>query len=167
MRILLAGVGGMKKDIVVTDSTRMGGERVCIAGYTRDGRCIRPELARGFFAEWWLDHGTSGLVRPFAVLEFDLLRPERRAPHTEDWIVASGPPVFRGSVPESERLRCLQGISDADVVTIFGASIHQGRGFWVAAGEGARSLGTVRAHNLTVYHQPKSSGEGWDYRVPF
>ncbi len=84
----------MKKDIVITDSTRMGGERVCIAGYTRDGRCIRPELARGFFAEWWLDHGTSGLVRPFAVLEFDLLRPERRAPHTEDWIVASGPPVF-------------------------------------------------------------------------
>ena len=100
----------MKKDIVITDLTRMGGERVCIAGYTRDGRCIRPELARGFFAEWWLDRRGSGVVRPFAILEFDLLRPQRMAPHTEDWIVASGPPVFRGSVLDVERMTCLQGI---------------------------------------------------------
>src|SRR5438445_13490724 len=96
MLIFLAGVGGMKKDIVITGLTRMGGERVCIAGYTRDGGCSRPELARGFFSEGWLVGAASRVVRPFAVLEFDLLRTERRAPHPQDLVVGAVPPGLRG-----------------------------------------------------------------------
>ena len=52
--------------LTITDLTRMSGDRVCIAGYTPDGACVRPELPYGFFTEPWLIQDSKGIVRPFA-----------------------------------------------------------------------------------------------------
>jgi hypothetical protein len=43
------------EELVVTDLTRMRGQKVCVAGYRPDGTCVRPvfHVAQGDLAEAW------------------------------------------------------------------------------------------------------------------
>jgi hypothetical protein len=154
-----------KEVLVITDLTRMGGDRICLAGYTKDGRCIRPELPHGHFTESWLYRGSVAVVRPFAAIEFELERPNTCPPHTEDWLVRRGAAVARGQVEPQNRRAYLEGLLDADVASIFGAPIHNDYGRWVAAGGGTRSLGTVRVRVWDVVHERKDDRR--NYRLVF
>ncbi len=158
----------MRKEVlIITDLTRMHDDRVCLAGLTRGGECIRPVLPSGrHFTESWLYQNGTALVRPFAAIEFELERPEPEPPHTEDWLVRYGPAVPRGEIANHERARFLTGMLDDDVPSIFGAPIHHDHGVWVAAHSGDRSLGTIRARVWEVLHQQTDEG-GWDYRLVF
>jgi hypothetical protein len=155
-----------KEVLVITDLTRMRGDRICLAGYTSDGRCIRPELQYGHFTESWLYHGNDAAVRPFAAIEFELQRPVPCPPHTENWLVRPGPAVARGQVETRNRRKCLEGTLDTSVASIFGAPIQNEYGRWIAAGEGSRSLGTVRVRVWDVLHERKVE-DRWDYRLIF
>jgi hypothetical protein len=113
----------MKKEVlVITDLTRMGGDRVCLAGVTRDGVCVRPELPRGHFTESWLYANGEPVVSPFAAIEFQLLQPMPRRPHTEDRLVCPSRPVVRGRVEPPNRDEFLHRLLDPSVQRIFGAT---------------------------------------------
>jgi len=105
--------------LTITDLTRMSGNRVCIAGYTPDGACVRPELPYGFFTEPWLIQDSKGIVRPFAKVEFKLDRHIPDPPHTEDWVALPAKPRVCGHVPPADRMRFLHATASPDVESIF------------------------------------------------
>ena len=75
----------MKREIVITDLTRMYEGRVCVAGYDDDGNCIRPVLPPPGIHESTLFKNGEPIVYPFAMVEYDLIRPNPQPPHTEDY----------------------------------------------------------------------------------
>jgi hypothetical protein len=74
----------MKASLVITDVTRMQEGRVCIAGYTRQGKCVRPVMPPPGIHERTLYSQGRVMVFPFAVVEYDLLQQVPQPPHTED-----------------------------------------------------------------------------------
>ena len=64
-----------RRRLVVTDVTRMEGERVCVAGFLEDGRVVRPVFARGGPTESWLHPAFGDAIEPFTIDD-----PSRRLP---------------------------------------------------------------------------------------
>ena len=162
----------VRASLVITDLTRMQEGHVCVAGYRVEGdastRCVRPEFRFGSLTEVWLGAGGEVVVRPFAVVELDLKAPRPDPPHTEDWIVDERYRVRRGMLSPEERLALLAELDDASVDRIFGAPVHEEHGWFVLAGEGTRSLGTVRPEGVTaVAYAPKPQPGKWHYRLGF
>jgi hypothetical protein len=156
----------MITSLTITDLTRMSGNRVCIAGVTKDGRTIRPEFARGFITEDWLFEDGQVIVRPFAQVKLDLIENQPDPPHTEDWIVREDYKVQRRLLDQQEKLRLLNYVLDPDVSSIFGAEIHHGPGHFIYEGEGNRSIGTIHVRRVHgVRHN--WNFERWNYRINF
>lgn len=161
----------MRRRVLITDLTRMRGERVCLAGYTRKGGlpdfCVRPLFRFGDVTESWL-YPRVGVIRPFAVVELDLVKHDPDKPHGEDWLVDPRFRVVQELLPSEERAAFLKAIEDAAVRETFGAEIHHDRGWFVRSGEGERSLGTVLVAPLEeVTYQRRSDRGKWDYRIAF
>jgi hypothetical protein len=74
----------MKTVLAITDVTRMYEGRVCVAGYDKNGKCIRPVLPHPGLHERSLYSRGRPIVFPFAIVALDLLEPLPHAPHTED-----------------------------------------------------------------------------------
>jgi hypothetical protein len=158
----------MKQQIAITDLTRMQEPRVCIAGYTRDGRCIRPVVPFRGIPEWFLRKNDRLIVRPFAVVELDLLRHVPQAPHTEDWeIDRFHRRLVNPQLPDEKKQNLLEKTSSDSVVGIFGTEVHDDLGFYVKAGEGERSLGTICPTEITALVYEPKTGDKWDYRITF
>lgn len=163
----------MRRRLVITDLTRMQAGRVCLAGYPIDGegedadRCLRPEFRFGAPTEVWLA-AWGGTIRPFAVVELDVHEPRSNPPHTEGQIVDERHRVVCGALSDEQRLGLLARLDDGGVDRIFGAPVHEERGWFVRAGEGDRSLGTVRAADVlaVTYHVRPERGT-WAYRLTF
>ena len=157
----------MKTSVAITDLTRMQGERVCIAGILRDYTCVRPVLRMGGLMERWLYDQGQIAIRPFAVVEFDLQEHTPDPPHTEDWVIDPFYRVERGVLASGRQRKILQRIEDASVECIFGAEIHYDQGRFVMAGEGHRSLGTIRPKKIEkIYYNSLEDGK-WSYRLDF
>ncbi len=163
-----------RRQMIVTDITRMEGDRVCVGGYLEDGTPIRPVVERGGPDEAWLKAARGGPVSPFSTLELHVGKAPKRfhLPHTEDRIVPkSGHRVLR-MLPAAEQMALLERSLSPAVRAIFDAEIHADPsgpwGRYVRVGEGARSLGTVRARGVTAvrYHHYPDRGR-WDYRLRF
>ena len=107
------------------------------------------------------------VIRPFAEVELELLEHKPHPPHSEDyWISPTYYRLLRMLKPD-KRLALLEKIEDSDVEGIFGAPIHLENGWFLHAGEGTRSLGTVKvAHLERVAYAPRPDGR-WDYRIAF
>jgi hypothetical protein len=60
----------------------------------------------------------------------------------------------------------LQKIEDPNVAAIFGAPIRQENGWFIDAGHGTRSLGTVKVQVERVAFTAREDGR-WDYRIAF
>ncbi len=159
----------MKTTLTITDLTRMQGDRVCVAGYLPDMTCVRPVFAKGGLTEGWLRVRGQVAIRPFAVIEFDIQGnpPMPLPPHTEDRIIDASHRVRRGVLTPEERAEWCATAEERDVAAIFGATIYDADGHFVLAGEGVRSLGTVRVKRLeTVQFSPGTNGR-WQYRIGF
>jgi hypothetical protein len=163
----------VKTCITIIDLTRMHGDRVCIAGYTDDGDCVRPLFKHGNITEDWLWEDGSVVIFPFAVVELDLIANFPEEPHTEDWLIESNHKRFIGELSNDDQREWLCELSEPSVESIFGAYIHRKTydsiqsGCWIRSGEGERSLGTIRASQIIgVTYTPKSYGK-WDYRLTF
>jgi hypothetical protein len=161
----------MRVPLLVTDLTRMQGERVCLAGYRLDvvpPQCVRPVFADAELNERWLFHEDELIVRPGATVELELVRPRPDPPHVEDWHVHSR--VRNGVRPvDFERLwTLLEEIEDPSVASIVGVPILQDNGWYAPAGTGTRSLGTVRAAQiLAVTYMFNQQRQSWHYRLSF
>ncbi len=160
----------MRREVVITDLTRMSGDRVCVAGYFQNLACVRPEFHVDGPTEDWCRKGTTVVIRPFARVELDLLdRPRTLVPpHTEDWIVDPLHRAGNDMLAAHERFDLLSAILDPSVAAIFGAPVNDDNGRWVAYGTGERSLGTIQPHTIwEATLQPKDSAAAWDYRLTF
>lgn len=159
----------MKQAMLVTDLTRMQPPWVCVAGYLRDYTLVRPKLLneRGL-TENFLFQGDTLIIKPFSVVELDFLRQDPRPPHTEDWYINPGyKALVQERLPENRVIAFLNKILDPDVASIFGTEIHRDPGYYVMAGTGNRSLGTIQPQEiLAVLYTPKEDGK-WDYRLYF
>jgi hypothetical protein len=159
----------MKSPLIITDLTRMQEGRICLAGYLPDDTCVRPIFWASGIVERWLyaSRDKEPVVRPFALIEFDLKEHTPQPPHTEDWIVSE---VYRercGMLDEAERRTFLDRISDGDVASIFGAPLYQDEGWYIEEGAGARSLGTVIPRRGMQVRYAERDGGKWDYRLRF
>ena len=156
----------METNIIITDVTRMRAPRVCVAGITDDGRCIRPIFEHEGVPENWLyDEHFQPVIRPFARVGLDLISSRPQPPHTEDWVVNPRVKTFSSGETNNNRL-FLDQILDPSVEDIFQAKIHNDFGFYICEGEGTRSLGTILVKMVCqVKHSLKY--KDWDYRVHF
>lgn len=157
----------MKKEIIITDLSRMHGDRVCIFGIDGEGRPIRPVIPYSSIKESYLfDEKGQQIIKPFVKIEIDLRDTLPKPPHTEDWeINTSNKPRLIGSLSEEDKIKFLGNISDGLVKDIFGAEIHEKR--YTNPGEGRRSLGTIKvAKILDVNYSMKEEGK-YQYRITF
>lgn len=159
----------MKRAMLITDLTRMQPPWVCVAGYWKDRTPVRPKLLyqRGL-TENFLFQGTTPIIKPFSVVELDFLRQDPHPPHTEDWYIDPGfKALVQERLSEQRALAFLEEILDPDVASIFGTEIFREPGYYVMAGTGNRSLGTIRPREIVaVLYTPKEDGK-WDYRLCF
>jgi len=158
----------MKRPIVITDLTRMREPNVCIAGYAKDWTCLRPVVPFRGIPEWFLRKNDRLIIRPFAIVEFDFQRAVPEAPHTEDWEIDRFlRRLIAPQLAEDRKLRLMERTASDSVAEMFGAGIQDDCGFYVKAGEGNRSLGTLcPAEIIDLIYEPKAGGK-WDYRVIF
>ena len=156
----------MKTNLVITDLTRMYRGMVCIAGYDSTHRCIRPTLPAPGISEDALMQGNFPIIFPFAVVEFELLRPTPQPPHSEDWRYLFTWPRFIRKV--QDRKTVLHWSLFDSVSDIFEQPIHDDLGFYVMDCQGTRSLGTIRPQEIhqVIYEQEGMNGP-WNYRFWF
>jgi hypothetical protein len=159
--------------MVVTDVTRMQGDRVCVGGYLEDGASIRPVCDQFGPTEAWLRPSREERVVPFAVISLSVgPPPDLVPPHTEDRVVPATGHWVVETLPAADASALLDWSASACVRDIFGADLHADEespwGRFVPSGEGMRSLGTVRAAQLLAVRYQYSPDRGrWDYRVRF
>lgn len=158
----------MKTWVVITDLTRMQGTRVCLAGYTADKTCIRPVFRKPKgLTEEWLQATKQGIIRPFSVVEFDLLQAVPEPPHTEDWIISPVYRVKRVLEPAGQRA-LLEEIEDSSIGSIIGVPIQEEQqSFYIMAGEGTRSLGTIRPREISSITFQGGLPDKRRYRIAF
>ena len=168
VRLLSLTRADMKTKLVITDLTRMQGSRVCIAGYTREYQCVRPVFWSSGLVERWLRDKGQVVIRPFAIVEFELQEHTPHPPHTEDWIIDEVYRVNCGMLDTAHQERLLKRIADKDVSSIFSAPINRDEGFYIERGAGTRSLGTVVPGKIkqVTYALMPDSGR-WEYRLSF
>lgn len=145
----------------------MGAPRVCVAGITEAGVVVRPNLPNPGIHEDWLYNGDEVIIRPFARVTLDLLRRDSRPPHTEDWRINPQIKRLEGMLDEGERARHLQEMDGQCVDQLFGAPVRAvGRGFYVQAGEGLRSLATIRPKYIDFVRLCEEHGN-FKYKITF
>ncbi len=93
----------MRTQLVITDLTRMSAGAVCIAGYDKNRRCVRPILRPNILEKSLLAEGKP-VVFPFAVVELDLLAPRPEPPHTEDFLYDPGCVTYVRAVKDREKV---------------------------------------------------------------
>lgn len=130
----------MRKTLIITDLTRMYGQRVCIAGLDSGFSCIRPVLPSGVYQSH-LYVGDKLVVRPMAKVSFDFYHVPLDPPHTEDLGFRPDSVASRGLCAADEWENVLQKTSFDSVEEAFAGWLQNAR--WVCPGTGIRSLGTV------------------------
>jgi hypothetical protein len=152
----------MKLSLIITDLTKMKGNRICIAGYQENLKCIRPVIAGGL-DKHWLRENQQFAIHPFAIVEFDMLeKGNPKRPHTEDQTLAS---LYRAKLRVLDRDQqetFLSKVDDLKVENIFGAPICFGPGYYIREGEGERSLGTIGSPNIKEIYYDSDN-----YRIAF
>ncbi len=157
----------MKRQLVITDLTRMQGDKVCVFGVDQDGNGVRPDIGPAGMRESDLvDKSGRRVVRPFSRVEFDLVRPVPKPPHTEDWVINPryAPRLVR-TLSHDEGRELLERLLDASVASIFGADVHRRQ--YVDEGEGSRSMGTVKAREVIAVKYSPTKYDRYDYRMQF
>lgn len=160
----------MQQEIVITDLTRMAGDRVCIAGINHQGATIRLEKERSGIPEYFLYQDGKPIIRPRAVVRVNVEEKRNcKPPHLEDRIWLE---------PETTQfLRCTDDRKWKDILShmcypsveaIFETPLHRNRN--VEPGTGIRSLGTIKPRFIHqfIYKTVVYDGrEQRDYRLFF
>lgn len=155
----------MDVTLLITDVTRMSGDRVCVAGVTEKGISVRPIFQYRHIAEGWLYDKGQVVIHPFSLVKFKLKKNRPDPPRTEDWLLDSDHKQKVNTLRSEERIMMLKGISYPDIAEIFGAEIKHAPGSFIREGEGYRSLGTVEVIVTDFFYGYKYGK--WDYRITF
>lgn len=155
-----------EKIITITDLSRMGGDRVCIFGLDMEGNPIRPTLPSGIRERHLFDDENNFIIKPFAEINFDLLRNRPQPPHSEDYIMNPRvkPELIRNLTPQESEKYLNENLYPS-VDEIFGAPIYQHR--YLKKGEGERSLGTIKADRILFFEYGLKDNGKFEYRITF
>jgi len=163
----------MWQEILITDVTRMGEDKVCVAGINHQGDCIRPLLSYpNTIREHDLYHDDTAMIRPRAVVNMFLeAEPRLNPPHTEDhvWIDSNRIELLR-IANDKVWHTALNKLAKPSVVDIFEIELHKNKK--VKPGEGSRSLGTIKPTSIDKlgYYQlefDEIDGKKEQYRLSF
>ena len=164
----------MEREILITDLTAMGGDRVCIAGIDIEWNTIRPVFAWSIPVRNHLYLGEKALIRPRAVVALQLeplANPE--IPHIEDylWTQPDGARYVK-SLDEEHWQRTLHGLVERCPRPLFGTKLREYSGAqrrYVRPEEATHSLGTIQvnprsckfAFERSIYEQRKARYRLW------
>jgi len=157
----------MKKQISITDLTRMQRGRVCIAGYDEKGICYRPTLPPPGISEQSLFLNGKPVISPFAIVEFSFIAPRPQPPHTEDFDYDPRSMRFIRRIDESGRQQLLELSLFDNIESIFEQKIHDDFGYYVMDCVGPRSIGTIVPRKIIEIKYETDVTGNWDYRVRF
>lgn len=148
-----------RRPLTITDLTKMGGDRVCIAGIDSGGVCVRPVLPPPGILLRYLQAEGRTVIKPRAKIEFELLPTSSAAPHTEDMEFEVDTWRYLGDCDDKEWFQLLDRDADPSIEAIFEGALRERK--YVLPREGLRSLGTVRAarvHHVRLFdrYQPPS-----------
>lgn len=138
----------MWQDILITDLTQMGGERVCIAGLNYDLQAVRPHPSMGDITPRHLVH-PKFVVRPRAVVQV-FLKPkdDNVLPHIEDhrWNLDAGIKFLRFA-DDTKWKRVLTQTTGSSVIDIFETPFDRNKN--ILPDQAKRSLGTLKPVSIS------------------
>jgi hypothetical protein len=151
--------------VTVTDLTRMQHGFVCVAGRAEDGEWVR--LASPRVRESALRAEGQPAIYPSAVIECGLLENVPEPPHTEDYRYEPRSVRFQWRLPPEAWQQLLERSCFGSVAEIFEQPICRENGWYLADGQGPRSLGTLRPRGIAGVRYAKSPEGTWDFRLAF
>ena len=160
--------------LTVTDVFWMAGKQAGVAGVLEDGTPVRLRVGDSGPDEAWLKAAGRDYVTPFSTLRLQLGdAPQDISPlFPEERQAAPGGHRTLRMLDRPEIEAFLEETCSASVREIFGAQIHVdpggGKDWYVARGEGERSLGTVKAAEVHSVTARRNRDEGFmDFRLSF
>ncbi|MBV1767257.1 MAG: hypothetical protein KUA29_03010, partial [Methanobacterium sp.] len=141
-------------------------DRVCICGVDSQGTTFRPILPYGVRRRNLVDSHGSFIIKPFAVVKFELMKPRPQPPHIEDvrWDLIRGP-VFMRNLSGQEQKELMEHLAYKHVQEIFSAPIFENR--FIKEGDGLRSIGTLKPHEIIAIDFIKNSEGNYNYYMEF
>lgn len=163
--LLIRETIGIKK-LVITDLSRMKENKICIFGVDEEKKYIRPVIPTSGITERYIfDEKGNQIIKPFAEVEFDFIRPLPEPPHTEDWeINASYKPRLIRDLSENDIKRFLEEILDDSVKAMFGPTIYYNRHIKIG---GNRSIGTIKVKKVHSVNYSIKESDKYNYRITF
>jgi len=157
----------MWQEIIITDLTKMSGNKVCIAGITHKNVTIRPNMPAPGILEKHLYQNGQVIIRPGSVLSMNL-EPEEdcEPPHREDhhWLDFEQTSWLR--TLDSEHWKdVLRRISYPRIRDIFDGNLRENKFHPPSAG--SRSLGTNQAKSIENFTYKLNRWGKWQYRLSF
>lgn len=159
--------------MTVTDTFRVADNRVGVAGIPLDGTPVRVRVGvDGPDGDWFMN-AKGGSLAPFQVIQLQLgdAAPDMRPPFTEVRMAARTGHRVLGMKPYEEIMAFLETSCVASVQEMFGAQVHVGpsggKDWYVSAGEGERSLGTIKVAEALSVTTRRNDEDGVDMRLAF
>lgn len=139
---------GNRRRLVITDVSRIKEDIVCIFGVDGEDNHIRPVIPYELVNKKYLfDEEGNYIVKPFSIIELDLIRHYPNPPHNEDYILnPCSRPVLVRNLDEDEAEDFLESILDGNVESIFESEIINKR--YIIHDDSPRSIGTVKVKKI-------------------
>lgn len=156
----------MWQELIITDLTRMSGDKVCIAGITVNNKTIRPDFPPPGILENHLYQENKVIVRPKAKLKM-YLEPKRfiKPPHTEDHHWTKWEQIELIEFLSSENWNVfLQNTMSPSANAIFEGNLQENK--YSLPNTGKYSLGTIKPDAITSFSYNSQFGS-WSYRLSF
>lgn len=174
-RIAASDIGNPRDvTLIVTDVFWMAGEQAGVAGVLEDGTPVRLRVGDFGPDEAWLKAAGGEPVTPFSTLRLQLgdAPPEISPPFTEGRQAAATGHRTLPLLDLPEIAAFLEASWSGSVREIFGAPVHVdpggGKDWYVAAGAGERSLGTVKVAEVQSVTVRRNRDEGlMEFRLSF
>jgi hypothetical protein len=158
--------------MTVTDTFRVADDRVGVAGLLLDGTPVRLRVGMDGPDGHWFTSAVGGPLAPFQVIQLQIGdAPDARPPFTETRMAARTGHRVVGELPFEEIVALLEQSCVPSVRDMFGAPIHVdaggGKDWYVTAGDGERSLGTVKVAEVLSVTTRRNREDGLDMRLAF
>ena len=161
----------MEREILITDLTAMGEDRVCIAGIDRQWNTIRPVFEWSVPTRSHLYRDGQVVIRPRAVVVMQLEPLDAPAPHVEDWLWTRSHAARRLQMLDNERWRrVLQSLAEDCPPPLFGAVLQplgRDQNRVVLPGKATYSLATLRCARQSVLHIRERERGGFRFALSF
>lgn len=160
--------------ITLTDMFWMPDDRVGVAGRLQDGTTVRLRVGEREPDSRWVVSAKGGVLAPFKVVRLQIgdAPTETHPPLTEMRTAAESGHVIVGELQFEEIMSLLESSCTPSVRDMFGAQLQVdaggGKDWYVASGDGERSLGTIRvAEVLSVTMRRSQDADLQDVRLAF